>query len=163
MADEEFQKERPQFQKELSQRAARLESRPLKDDDNRFRLADPVRNRMALVAFWLGILCIIVPGLFVKGLTISSRNLTDINLFNERQGSFDYPASRWVDWAVILAWVLGPPTLVFGIQGVRYRIRHPTAGGLGYAAFGIVMGALVYLLYSFYSWLLIFWVGGHWN
>jgi hypothetical protein len=155
MADEDFQKEQPQFQKEPSQPAARRESRPLEDDDNRFRRPGSLRNRTALVAFWLGILCLIVPGLFVKGLTISPRNLTDINLFYY----WHEPASRWVGWAVILAWVLGPAALVFGIQGVRYRNRHPTAGGLGYASFGIVMGALVYLLYSFYSWLLILTLG----
>jgi hypothetical protein len=139
MADEDFQKEPPQFQKELSQRAARLASRPLENDDNRFRRPGSLRNRVALIASFLGILCLIVPILYVEELA-------------------DFPNGSFA--AIILAWFLGPAALVFGILGVRYRNRHPTAGGLGYAAFGIVMGTLVYLLYSYSSCHLLLDMGG---
>src|SRR5438105_3813100 len=41
--------------------------------------------------------------------------------------------------------VLGPAALILGVMGVRYRKRHPTAGGLGHAVSGIVMGSLTSL------------------
>ena len=44
-----------------------------------------------------------------------------------------------------LGLVLGPAALIFGIVGVRYRKRHPTAGGMGHAVSGIVMGGLTSL------------------
>ena len=40
---------------------------------------------------------------------------------------------------------LGPTALILGIMGVRYRNKHPTAGGLGHAISGIVMGTLTTL------------------
>jgi hypothetical protein len=40
---------------------------------------------------------------------------------------------------------LGPTALILGILGVRYRNKHPTAGGLGHAISGIVMGSLTSL------------------
>jgi hypothetical protein len=40
---------------------------------------------------------------------------------------------------------LGPAALILGILGVRYRKRHPTAGGMGHAISGIVMGILTSL------------------
>jgi hypothetical protein len=129
MADEEFQKEPPRLE-------ARSETRPSGDDDNRFRRPDPVRNRMALIAFWLGVLCLIPPVLFAlgfyEGLTTHS----------------DHLYFAWTAWALGLAWVLGPAALIFGILGVRNRNRRPPAGGLGYAIFGIVLGTLLYLLNS---------------
>jgi hypothetical protein len=138
MADEEFQKGPPQPK-------ARLGPHPQCDDDNRFRHPDPVRNRMALIGFWLGFLCLIPPGLLARG-------LADGPLYRTS------PGTHLAAWALGLAWVLGPAALIFGILGVRYRNRHPTAGGLGYAIFGIVLGALVYLLYSSFMCLLfLFW------
>lgn len=44
-----------------------------------------------------------------------------------------------------LGLALGPAALIFGILGVRYRKRHPTAGGVGHAISGIVMGSLTSL------------------
>ncbi len=44
-----------------------------------------------------------------------------------------------------LGLALGPTALIFGILGVRYRNRHPTAGGMGHAISGIVMGSLTSL------------------
>jgi hypothetical protein len=41
--------------------------------------------------------------------------------------------------------LLGPLALVFGCLGVRYRKRNPTAGGLGHAVAGIVLGSLTTL------------------
>jgi hypothetical protein len=40
---------------------------------------------------------------------------------------------------------LGPTALILGILGVRYRNKYPTAGGLGHAISGIVMGSLTSL------------------
>jgi hypothetical protein len=40
---------------------------------------------------------------------------------------------------------LGPAALILGILGVRYSKQHPTAGGLGHAISGIVMGTLTTL------------------
>jgi hypothetical protein len=41
--------------------------------------------------------------------------------------------------------LLGPLAVVFGCLGVRYRKRNPTAGGLGHAITGIVLGSLTTL------------------
>ena len=41
--------------------------------------------------------------------------------------------------------LLGPAALVLGIMGIRYRNRHPTAGGLGHAITGVVLGSLTTL------------------
>jgi hypothetical protein len=40
---------------------------------------------------------------------------------------------------------LGPTALILGILGVRYRNKYPTAGGLGHAISGIVMGSITSL------------------
>ena len=132
MENDEFQKERPQIQKEPSLSDARSETRLPLADDNRFHRPDPVRNWTALIAFWLGVLCLIgPPSLFAYGSTLGF--LTD---------SF----KPWVAWALYLAWVLGPAALIFGILGLGVRYRHPTAGGIGYAIFGIVIGIPICLL-----------------
>jgi hypothetical protein len=44
-----------------------------------------------------------------------------------------------------LGLLLGPAAFILGILGVRYRNRNPTAGGLGHAISGIVMGSLTSL------------------
>lgn len=41
--------------------------------------------------------------------------------------------------------LLGPTALILGILGVRYRNKHPTAGGMGHAISGIVMGSITSL------------------
>jgi hypothetical protein len=41
--------------------------------------------------------------------------------------------------------LLGPPALVLGILGVKYRNKHPEASGLAHAIVGIVLGTLVTL------------------
>jgi hypothetical protein len=41
--------------------------------------------------------------------------------------------------------LLGPAALVLGILGIRYRNKHPTAGGLGHAITGVVLGSLTSL------------------
>jgi hypothetical protein len=38
--------------------------------------------------------------------------------------------------------LLGPTALILGILGIRYRNKHPTAGGLGHAITGVVLGSL---------------------
>ena len=40
------------------------------------------------------------------------------------------------------ALLLGPAAIVLGILGVKYRNRHPSAGGGGHAIAGIVLGSL---------------------
>ncbi len=41
--------------------------------------------------------------------------------------------------------LLGPAALIVGIMGIRYRNKHPTAGGLGHAITGVVLGSLTTL------------------
>jgi hypothetical protein len=41
--------------------------------------------------------------------------------------------------------LLGPAALVVGILGIRYRNKHPTAGGLGHAIAGVALGSLTTL------------------
>jgi hypothetical protein len=43
--------------------------------------------------------------------------------------------------------LLGPAALILGILGIRYRNKHPTAGGLGHAITGVVLGSLTTLGY----------------
>jgi hypothetical protein len=45
----------------------------------------------------------------------------------------------------ILGLVLGPIALIFGILAIRYRQQRPTAGGMGHAITGIVLGSLTTL------------------
>jgi hypothetical protein len=40
---------------------------------------------------------------------------------------------------------LGPAALILGILGLQYHKRHETAGGMGHAIAGIVLGSLVTL------------------
>ncbi len=44
-----------------------------------------------------------------------------------------------------LGLAMGPPALILGIMGIRYRKKHPTAGGLGHAITGVVLGSLTTL------------------
>jgi Domain of unknown function (DUF4190) len=41
--------------------------------------------------------------------------------------------------------VLGPAALILGILGMRYQKQHPTAGGLGHAIAGVVLGSITTL------------------
>lgn len=41
--------------------------------------------------------------------------------------------------------ILGPIALIFGILAWRYYNRHPTAGGLGHAITGVILGAITSL------------------
>jgi hypothetical protein len=43
--------------------------------------------------------------------------------------------------------ILGPVALVLGWLGIRYRNKHPTAGGLAHAVVGIVLGVFTTLAY----------------
>jgi hypothetical protein len=40
---------------------------------------------------------------------------------------------------------LGPPAVLFGILGIRYVSKHPTAHGTGHALAGIILGSLTSL------------------
>jgi len=44
--------------------------------------------------------------------------------------------------------LLGPAALILGILGLRYKSRHPTAGGTAHAIVAIVLGALVLLAHA---------------
>jgi hypothetical protein len=132
MPNDEFQKERPQIQKGPSPSDARSETRLPLADDNRFLQPDPVLNRMALLSFRLGAFGVIL-GLRLQGGYLS----------------FLFPMS--------VSLILGPAALIFGVLGIRYRNRHPTAGGLGDAVSGIVMGLLAVLVWC----ATIFWVATH--
>jgi hypothetical protein len=130
MADDEIQKEPPQIQKEPPRPEARVGQGPLGDDYNRFRRPERLRNWMALTAFILGNASVIIglcPGWLPYG------------PFAIRFG--------WIDL------LLGPAALLFGMLGIRYRIRHPSAGGLGYAISGIVLGVVPALIFS--GWLYV--------
>lgn len=41
--------------------------------------------------------------------------------------------------------LLGPTALILGFLGIRYRNKHPSAGGLGHAITGVVLGLLTTL------------------
>jgi hypothetical protein len=103
-----------EIQKKPALRDARLEPLPQQHDDNRFRQPDPVLNRMALLSFRLGAFAVIL-------------GLTDRY----------HGGGVWM-----FEPVLSPAALIFGILGIRYRNRHPTAGGLADAISGIVLGLL---------------------
>ncbi len=164
MADEEIQKEPPQFQTEPPRPESRLEPRP-PDDDNRFRRPSPTRNRMSLTAFCLGALsllvlvtclitCLRTPWGLVKPdeqlMRPAGMSYEDQQKDLERQQQ-DYNrrvALVGTVWMLcsFLDMVLGAAALIFGILGVSDRNRHPTVGGLGYAIFGIVIGIPISLL-----------------
>lgn len=44
-----------------------------------------------------------------------------------------------------LGLLMGPVAIVLGLLGLRYRSKHPTAGGLAHAIVAIVLGSLVLL------------------
>jgi hypothetical protein len=133
MANDEFQKERPQIQKEPSLSNARSETPLLLTDDNRFRRPDQMRNTSALISFCLGVLSLLPPLMCISlpvwggGLPGPSRIPTGLLCLSPELA-------------------LGPAAFVFGVLGLRYRNRYSTAGGLGYALFGIVAGLLISLL-----------------
>jgi hypothetical protein len=45
-----------------------------------------------------------------------------------------------------LGLILGPIALIFGILAWKYSNRHPTAGGLGHAITGVILGTVTSLL-----------------
>jgi hypothetical protein len=53
----------------------------------------------------------------------------------------------WVAGPLALGMVLALAAFIVGIRGFRYRKKHPNAGGAGCAIAGVVLGALVLLLY----------------
>jgi hypothetical protein len=46
----------------------------------------------------------------------------------------------------VVGLLLGPAGLILGIFGLRYRKKHPEAGGMGHAIAGIVLGSLTTFL-----------------
>jgi hypothetical protein len=123
---------------EIQKEPSPLSARPQpQDNDNRFHQPDPVLNRLALLSFRLGAFAVI------QGMIISEGGFVDF--------------LRRISFLLVL--ILGPAALIFGILGIRYRNRHPTAGGLGDAVSGIVMGILAVLVWSETA----FWVTTHFS
>lgn len=156
MADDEIRKETPRPD-------ARPEARLPQHDNNRIRHPDLGRNPMARIAFWLGVFSFIPPG---SCLTLPL--WPPLNLWPplHSPGKVVTPCIlqfMWLAWFWRFMWLaplLGLAALIYGILGVRYRNRNPTAGGLGYAISGIVIGILTCLLGSFFLNILYFLVAG---
>jgi hypothetical protein len=108
MANDEFQKEPPQIQKEPSLSDARSQTRLPLADDNRFQRTDLVGNLMSLAALCLGIGSLILSVWWV---------MTAMPWSNQEA------SSRWdiATWIGPLQLVLGLITLIFGILGLNYR------------------------------------------
>lgn len=130
MADDDFQKEPPRPD-------SRPELRPQQPEDDRFRQPDLARNRTALIAFRLGALSLVPLGVCVTGPYWAPAG---------GSGLGETLAFLCVFLSGGIELLLGPAALIYGIKGVRHRIRNPTAGGLGSAVFGIIMGVVISLL-----------------
>jgi hypothetical protein len=129
MPNDEFQKERPQIQKEPSLSDARSETRLPLADGNRFQRPDQVWNELAaLAALCLGIVSLILSVWWV--LTVSS-NVGAIK------------------WRLGLELVLVLSTLIFSIFGLKCRSRC----GFGVSMVGIVMGILT--IFGLFLWFIL--------
>jgi hypothetical protein len=61
----------------------------------------------------------------------------------------------------VLALILAPIALVFGIRGVQFASKNPRAGGSGHSIAGIVLGSICALLnYGVVFVFLYFWLFG---
>jgi hypothetical protein len=115
-----------------------------------------VRNPTALIAFWLAALallpfvtCLAAPWGLVKAneqLKPSRPNMSPDEWDRDaKRQAEDYKRrtaliSTATQLCTLAAVALGATALIFGIAGVLYHKRHPSAGGLGYAIFAIVIG-----------------------
>jgi hypothetical protein len=111
------------FQKEPPPPEASQENRP-RFDDSRFRFPTPVGNPMALPSFCLGVVSVILM----------------LNPARMHHGGFEFQI-------ILIASAFGAAALILGALGVYYRIRCPTAGGLGFAVSGIVLGLVPVLIF----------------
>jgi|SRR5665213_2146197 len=143
MANDEFQNEPPQIQKEPSQSDARSEMRLPLADYNRFQRPDPVRNPSALTALCLGIVSLILSGGWLMMMMMSLPNLS---------ASFRLGATTMLGPLQLL---LGLTTLTFGVLGLMYRCKHPNRGGFGGNMFGIMMGILTILFGLFLCYIVL--------
>jgi hypothetical protein len=154
MADE-FQKERPQIQKEPSLSDARSETRLPLAHDNRFQRPDQVGNLTPLIALCLDIFSLMLSGGWWIAINASE--------------SFRAASFSWGITATIgpLNLVVGLITLIFGIAGLNYSKEHPNLGGFRGSMFGIVMGVLAILfgLFMCFVWFILLQIGGlrPWN
>jgi hypothetical protein len=142
MPNDEFQKERPQIQKEPSLSDARSETRLPLADDNRYRRPDPLRNSMALKALCLGIVSLILSGVWLMAI-LSVRSSPEPS----KPGDFRSLISTGILGMVPVQLVLGLTTLASGILGLKSHYKHPNLGGFGNSMFGTVMGILTVLFY----------------
>jgi hypothetical protein len=145
MANDEFQKERSQIQKEPSLSEARSEARLPLADDNRFQRPDPVRNPRALTALWLGTFSLILSIGWLMPMMLSQQNPEARMPSNQAASS--HPSITTTMGISCLQLMLGLTTLVFGYLGLKYRDEHPNIGGFGGSMFGIVMGILTILIW----------------
>jgi hypothetical protein len=133
MTNDEFQKERPQIQKEPSPSDARSETRLPLADDNRFQRPDEAGNLTPLIALCLGIFSLMLSG----GWWIAENASESF-----RAASFSSGITTTIG---PLNLVVGLITLIFGISGLNYSKEHPNLGGFRGSMFGIVMGVLAIL------------------
>jgi hypothetical protein len=155
MANDEFQKERPQIQKEPFLSDARSETRLPLADDNRFQRPDEAGNLTPLIALCLGIFSLMLSGgWFIAGNASESF----------RAASFSWGITTTIG---PLNLVVGLITLIFGISGLNYSKEHPNLGGFRGSMFGIVMGVLAILfgLFMCFVWFILLQIGGlrPWN
>ena len=155
MTNDEFQKERPQIQKEPSLPDERLVTGPPLADNNRFQRPDRAGDLTPLIALCLGIFSLMLSG----GWWIAG-NASE---------SFRAASFRWGITATIgpLNLVVGLITLIFGIAGRNYSKEHPNPGGFRGSVFGIVTGVLAILfgLFMCFVWFILLQIGGlrPWN
>jgi hypothetical protein len=142
MPNDEFQKERPQIQKEPSPSDARSETRLPLADDNHFQRPDEAGNLTPLIALCLGIF-----SLMLSGGWLIAWNASD----SFRAASFSSGITTGIG---PLNLVVGLITLIFGISGLNYSKEHPNLGGFRCSMFGIVMGVLA-ILFGLFTLLLL--------
>lgn len=154
MANDEFQKERPQIQKEPSLSDARSEVPPLADD-NRTQLPDQAGDLTPLIALCLGIFSLMLSGGWWIAIYASE---------SFRAASFSWGITTTIG---PLNLVVGLITLIFAISGLNYSKEHPNLGGFRGSMFGIVMGVLAILfgLFMCFVWFILLQIGGlrPWN
>ena len=137
MPNDEFQKARPQIQKEPSLSDALSETRLPLAEDNRFQRRDLVGNLMSLAALCLGIVSLILSVWWV----------TTAMPWSNQAASFRRGIATWKG---PLQLVLGLITLIFGILGLKYREQHPNLVGYAGSLFGIL--TILFGLFMCFIW-----------
>jgi hypothetical protein len=150
MPNDEFQKERPQIQKEPSVSDALSETRLPLANDNSVGRPDQAGDLTPLIALCLGIFSLMLSG----GWWIATNASESL-----RAASFSWGITTLIG---PLNLVVGLITLIFGISGLNYSKEHPNLGGYRGSMFGIVMGVLAILfgLFMCFVWFILLQIGG---